>query len=168
MKTLKIFALIIIVLTNLPTFAQTSALGTIYAEIVPQIAVNQIQQMSFGQFTPLGNGGTVIVTPQGKRTTNGTIVVTDNPVHQGIFSVSGTQDNKLNVILPNSPIYIYHQNGVNFMSVNNWTLEMPNGGNSETGKDFVVNIGASITIGSLETNPIGFYMGTYPVVFFYN
>ena len=154
--------------SNLICSGQASIFGTAYAQIVPLIGVAQIQQLSFGQFTPLAGGGSVTVTPQGTRTTDGSIIVTENPVHQGIFTVSGTQDNKLNVLLPNTPVYIYHQNGVNSMYLDTWTVDMPNGGNSEAGKDFVVNIGSTIHVAPIESNPIGLYQGTYPVVFFYN
>ncbi|MEI6695109.1 MAG: DUF4402 domain-containing protein [Bacteroidota bacterium] len=168
MKTLKTLVFVFILISNLTSYSQLTVLATAYAQIVPLIGVAETQQLSFGQFSPLANGGTVTISPQGSRSINGSIIVTESPVHQGIFSVSGTQDNKLNVILPSTPVYIYHQNGVNFMYLDNWKIELPNGGTTESGKDYVVNIGSTLHVAPIESNPIGLYMGSYPVIFFYN
>ncbi|MFZ4400312.1 MAG: DUF4402 domain-containing protein [Bacteroidales bacterium] len=168
MKCLKSLILYAIVFVSLNTSAQGTISATAYAQIVPLIGVTEIQQLSFGQFSPIASGGSITITPQGSRTTDGSVVVTEAAVHQGVFSVSGTQDNKLNVLLPITPVYIYHQNGVNFMYLDSWTVEMPNGGTSESNKNFIVNIGSTIHVSPIESNPIGFYLGTYPVVFFYN
>jgi len=168
MNTIKSFVFFVIVFTNLTSFGQVTSIATTYAEVVPIISVTEIQQLSFGQFSPLANGGSVTISPRGSRTTNGSIIVTENPVHQGIFSVSGTQDNKLNVLLPTNYVYIYHQNGVNSMYLDNWKVEMPNNGYSESSKNFIVNIGSTIHVAPIESNPVGLYIGSYPVVFFYN
>ncbi|MFZ4411942.1 MAG: DUF4402 domain-containing protein [Bacteroidales bacterium] len=168
MKTLKTLVFVFILISNLTCYSQLTVLATAYAQIVPLIGVAETQQLSFGQFSPLANGGTVTISPQGSRSVNGSIIVTETPVHQGSFSVSGTQDNKLNVILPSTPVYIYHQNGVNFMYLDNWKIELPNGGTTESGKDYVVNIGSTLHVAPIESNPIGLYMGSYPVIFFYN
>ncbi len=149
-------------------YGQLTVLATAYAQIVPLIGVTETQQLSFGQFSPLANGGSVTISPQGSRTINGSIIVTETPVHQGSFTVSGTQDNKLNVILPTTPVYIYHQNGVNYMYLDNWKIDLPNGGTTVTGKEYLVNIGSTLHVAPIEANPIGLYMGSYPVIFFYN
>ncbi|MFZ4740024.1 MAG: DUF4402 domain-containing protein [Bacteroidales bacterium] len=168
MKIFKSLVFFFIVISNLTSFGQVTLIATTYAEVVPLIGVTEIQQLSFGQFSPLANGGSVTISPRGSRTTNGSIIVTENPVHQGIFSVSGTQDNKLNVLLPSNYVYIYHQNGVNSMYLDNWKVEMPNDGYSESSKNFIVNIGSTLHVAPIELNPIGLYIGTYPIVFFYN
>ena len=168
MKTFKSLVFFVIVITHLTSLGQVTSMATTYAEIVPLIGVTEIQQLSFGQFSPLANGGNITISPQGGRTVDGSIIVTENPVHQGIFSVSGTQNNKLNVLMPNNPIYIYHSNGVNYMYLDNWKVDMPNGGYSESNKNFIVNIGSTLHVAPIESNPIGLYRGSYPVVFFYN
>ncbi len=168
MKTIKNLVFIILLLANLTTFGQATLTGTVYTEIVPLTSASELRQLSFGQFTPIGGGGNIIITPQGTRMSNGSIILTESYISQAIFSISGTQTNTLSVILPTNPIYIYHQNGVNFMYLDSWTIDMPQGGNSTANKDFIVNIGASLRVGPIEANPIGFYSGSYPIIFFYN
>ncbi len=168
MKTIKSLVFIIIVLVSVSVFGQATLTATVYTEIVPLTTASEIRQLSFGQFTPIGGGGNIIITPQGTRMSNGSIILTESYVSQGIFSISGTQTNTLSVILPTSPVYIYHQNGVNYIYLDSWTVDMPQGGNSTANEDFIVNIGASLRIGPIEDNPIGLYSGNYPIIFFYN
>ena len=168
MKTIKALVFIMMALVNFTIFGQTTLTATAYTEIVPLTTASEVKQMSFGQFTPLSGGGNIIITPQGTRMSNGSIVLTESAVSQGIFSISGTQNNTLSVILPNNPVYIYHQNGVNYLYLDSWKVNMSHGGNSTAGQDFTVNIGCTLHIGSIESNPIGFYSGTYPVTFSYD
>ncbi len=168
MKTLQTLAFIVILITGLTVNGQVSVTATANAEIVPITAVNEIQQMSFGKFSPIGAGGNIIVTPQGTRMKYGSVLLTESIIRQGIFEVTGTRNNTLNVILPNSPVYLFHQNGVNYLYLDNWSVDMPDGGNTTIGKDFYVNIGSTIHVGTIDANPIGAYQGSYTVIFFYN
>jgi hypothetical protein len=168
MKTLKNLAGIFILLINFTANSQVSCTGSVFAEIVPVTAASEINPLNFGQFTPIGGGGNVVITPQGNRISNGSVALTESLVHQGIFSVYGTQNNTVQVILPTSPVYIYHQNGINYMYLDTWTIEMPKAGSSMSNKDYLVNIGSTLHIGPIETNPIGAYSCTYQIIFLYN
>ena len=153
---------------NCSAFGQITCTGTVFAEIVPVTVASEIRPLSFGQFSTVGNGGNVVVSPQGTRTSSGSVLLSESVAHQGLFSVFGTQSNTVQVILPSSPVYIYHQNGVNYMYLDTWTVDMPKNGNSKTNNEILVSVGSTLHIGPIETNPIGAYTCTYPIIFVYN
>ncbi len=155
-------------LTNSIAFGQVTCNGTVYAEIVAVTVASEIRPMSFGQFSPIGNGGNIVVSPQGTRTTNGSVVLTESVANQGLFSIYATQNNTVQVLLPTSPVYIYHQNGVNYMYLDTWTVDMPKGSNAKANNELIVSVGSTLHVGPMETNPIGTYTCSYPIIFIYN
>ncbi len=168
MKTLKYFAATILLFINCTVIGQISCTGTVFAEIVPVTAASEITPLNFGQFTPIGAGGNVVITTQGLRVSNGSVILKESYIHPGVFSVFGTQNNTVQVLLPTTPVYIYHQNGLNSMYLDSWTIDMPKPGSLMANKDFEVRIGSTLHIGSIEDNPIGAYSSTYNVIFIYN
>ncbi|MEI6695105.1 MAG: DUF4402 domain-containing protein [Bacteroidota bacterium] len=168
MKTLKTLALIILVAINSIAVGQVTCNGTVFAEIIAITAASEVRPMSFGQFSPLGNGGNIVVSPQGTRTSNGSIVLAESVANQGLFSIYATQNNTVQVILPSSPVYIYHQNGINYMYLDTWTVDMPKAGSTKANKELLVSVGSTLHVGPMETNPIGTYTCSYPIIFIYN
>ncbi|NVN93916.1 MAG: DUF4402 domain-containing protein [Bacteroidetes bacterium] len=164
----KIIIVLVIIMTNYNTFGQITCTGTVFAEIVPATVATEIKPLSFGQFSTMGNGGNVVVSPQGTRTSNGSVMLSEGVAQQGIFSIFGTQNNTVQVILPSSPVYIYHQNGVNYMYLDTWTVDMPKAGSSKSNSELIVSVGSTLHVGSTEVNPIGSYACTYPIIFVYN
>ncbi|MGE5317217.1 MAG: DUF4402 domain-containing protein, partial [Chloroflexota bacterium] len=70
---------------------------------------------------------------------------------------------------PSGPALLVNSSN-NTMTIDNWVSDPPAGtgagilnGGTET-----VSIGATLTVGSLETNPVGVYTGTYSLTFAYN
>jgi hypothetical protein len=172
MKTLntlsKVIIVFVVIITNCNVFGQVTCTGTVFAEIVPATVASEIRPLSFGQFSTMGNGGNVVVSPQGTRTSSGSVLLSESVAQQGMFSVFGTQNNTVQVILPSSPVNIYHQNGVNYMYLDTWTVDMPKAGNSKSNSEIIVSVGSTLHIGPLDINPIGTYACTYPIVFVYN
>lgn len=168
MKTLKTFIVIIIILINYSSFSQVTCTGTVFAEIVPATVATEVKPLSFGQFSTVGSGGNVVVSPQGSRTSSGSVLLSESSAHQGVFSIFGSQNNSVQVILPSSPVYIYHQNGVNYMYLDTWTVDIPKDANSKSSKELMVSVGSTLHIGPIETNPVGSYTCTYPIIFVYN
>jgi len=55
--------------------AQVTVVGHITAEVVSTLTATETSQLSFGQFSPETAGGQIILTPQGIRSSNGTVNV---------------------------------------------------------------------------------------------
>jgi len=83
---------------------------------------------------------------------------------QGVFAITGAEINSLNVLFPDTPQLLYHTNSINTIYLDKWTF---NSIFSTTG-EVLVNIGATLNFGSLESNPSGLYIGTYQLIFNYN
>ncbi|MFZ4401750.1 MAG: DUF4402 domain-containing protein [Bacteroidales bacterium] len=168
MKTIIHLLVIVIFLVSLSASGQVTCTGHVFAEIVPVTVASEIRPLSFGQFSTMGSGGDVVVSPQGTRSSNGSVLLSESVAHQGLFSVFGSENNSIQVILPTSPVYIYHENGVNYMYLDTWTVDMKKGGSSNLNKETLVGVGSTLHIGPIETNPIGSYTCTYPIIFVYN
>ncbi|MCX6232785.1 MAG: DUF4402 domain-containing protein [Bacteroidetes bacterium] len=167
MRLIKILMLIYFLIENFAIYGQTTITATANAEIVPLSITTEVSQLNFGKFTPIGGGGNIIITPQGSRVSNGTIILKESAVSPAIFDISDSQNTNFSVIFPKNTVYIYHQNGINAMSLTSWTVDLPTLGSSSEKKN-IVKIGCTLNIGSIETNPIGMYSGTYSLTFFYN
>jgi hypothetical protein len=161
-------AIIYIIFGHISAFGQLTITSTASAQIVPFTAITEVRQLSFGQFTPLGGGGTIIITPQGNRTTTGSIILKESTVSQNIFSISGSEKTNVSVILPENLIYLYHQNGVNSMYLDSWTANIPQEGSTSVNQNIIIKIGCTLNIASIEANPVGIYQGSYPLTFIFN
>lgn len=167
MRLIKILILITILIVNCAIFGQTTISTTANAEIVPLTITTEVSQLNFGKFTPVGGGGDIILTPQGSRITNGSIILKESAVSPAIFDISESQSTNFSVIFPKNTVYLYHQNGINAMYLTSWTVDIPTEGGS-TEKKNTIKIGCTLHIGSMESNPIGMYSGSYSLTFFYN
>jgi hypothetical protein len=164
MKTFKLFLFIFAFLINLPSFCQVSVTGTAYTEIVPLATVKETVQFNSGRFSILSDGGAITITPKGARIVNGSVILLDGPFTQGGFTISGSENNSLSVILPNTPQLLYHSNSINTIYLDKWTYEI-----ALRSKGYVlINVGATLNFRSLELNPAGIYTGKYQIVFLYN
>lgn len=155
---------VVLFLITISAFSQVSVTGTVYTEIVPLTTAREIGQLNFGRFSPEAGGGSITITYDGSRVANGAVTLLDGPFSQGTFTVSGSENNSLSVILPVTLQLLHHNKSVNTVYLGKWTYNIP----GTTSGNKLVYVGATIYFSSLEFNPAGFYTGTYQVIFLYN
>jgi hypothetical protein len=151
-------------------FSQASVTAQAFAEVISALTATETSQLNFGKFSPEVQGGQVIVTPDGIRTTNGSVILSGGIANSGIFYITGTPDALFSIQLPNGPALLTHQNSSKTMMVNNW-VSYPQSGNGTgvlaNGQQFV-HLGATLNVGSLLDNPVGMYSGAFTLTFAYN
>ena len=127
------------------------------------IRVSAVQHLSFGTFIQAGNWGTVTVTPQQVRTSQGSIIIPNinSIVTAALFEVESIPGTLVTII--NGPDVPLSGPGGTIM------LKLED---SSTGNPFLttsdrtnVYIGGTLTIGPLSANPAGAYSGTFQVTF---
>ena len=147
---------------------RASATAHVSAEIVFPLVVSEKKQMSFGRFSALLGGGSVIINPNGVRSAVGQIQLFDESGNAGTFIVSGIRGAIVSVLLPDDCSLI-DTNGYK-MLLTNFNTNLAEGGlsiNPNTGV-LEVRLGAELKVGEIELNPIGMYYGSFDVVFMYN
>ncbi len=151
-------------------FSQASITAQAFAEVISALTATETSQLNFGKFSPEVQGGQVIVTPDGIRSTNGAVILSGGIAKSGIFYITGTPEAMFSIQLPNGPAVLTHQNSSKTMMVNNW-ISYPNAGNGTgvlaNGQQFVY-LGATLNVGSILDNPVGLYSGAFNLTFAYN
>ena len=132
------------------------------------VYINPAQGLNFGVFTHGPSGGTVIVYPNGTRSTTGDIIQLSSgiPFSPAIFEVVDNIGTLVSII--NGPdIQLTGSNG------GSMTLQL---GATSTGSPFIttvpppgrneVRIGGTLVVGNPLSNPGGDYSGSFMVTFF--
>lgn len=150
--------------------SQQSVTAQVYAEVIEALAANEDEALNFGRFTPGNKGGAIIVTPQGLRTVEGTVVLAGGVYNPGHFFVSGAPGTTFTIRLPDETAVLVHRLSGNTVQVEDWVSEPPSGGNPVTlpNGSCLISIGATLIVGPLDDNPVGLYAGTYLLTFAYN
>lgn len=165
-----ILTLLVILSFSSRAFSQASITAQAFAEVISALTATETSQLNFGKFSPEVQGGQVIVTPDGIRSTNGAVILSGGIAKSGIFYITGTPEAMFSIQLPNGPAVLTHQNSSKTMMVNNW-ISYPNAGNGTgvlaNGQQFVY-LGATLNVGSLLDNPVGLYSGAFNLTFAYN
>ena len=151
-------------------YSQASVTAQAFAEVISALTATETSQLNFGKFSPEVHGGQVIVTPDGIRSTNGTVILSGGIANSGIFYITGTPEAMFSIQLPNGPAVLSHQNSNKTMMVSNW-VSYPQAGNGTgilaNGQQFVY-LGATLNVGSMLDNPVGIYSGAFALTFAYN
>lgn len=150
--------------------AQVTVVGHITAEVVPSLTATETAQLSFGQFSPETAGGQIILTPQGTRSSNGTVNVIGGMHNPGSFFVTGEPNALISIQLPSVPITLTNSGNPGTMIVSNWMSDPPQYSSVTIPASGVqpVNVGATLIVGTNQNNPIGLYSGIYNITFNYN
>ena len=166
--------LFIFVLNGTGVFAQVtpsaSATGHVIAEIIPVFAASETSQLNFGRFSPGPQGGKIILTPQGSISVLGSVFKGPGSHNAASFYVSGDQDAAFSINLPSKPVILNHITSAKTMIVDNW-VSVPGtdiGAGMLQGGYQVVQVGATLNVGTLDDNPVGVYTGTYEISFDFN
>jgi hypothetical protein len=162
--------LLIIIFFYFRTYSQVSVTAHAFAEVISALTATETSQLNFGKFSPELQGGQVIVTPDGIRSTNGSVVLSGGIAKSGIFYITGAPDAAFSIQLPSGPAVLVHQNSSKTMVVSNW-ISYPQPGNGTgilaNGQQFIY-LGATLNVGSMLDNPVGLYSGSFNLTFTYN
>ncbi len=152
------------------TQAQVRITAQISAEVIDALTATEKAQLNFGRFTPETIGGEVLVTPQGNRSSSGTVILVSGINNPASFYITGQPDETFSMSIPAGSVTITNLNNSKTMLVTDWTSEPSAGvgvgilrGGSE-----IVNIGATLRVGTANDNPAGIYRGNYAITFDYN
>lgn len=150
--------------------AQVRVTGHISAEVITSLSAMETAQLNFGRFAPQTAGGQLILTPQGALMSTGTIILSSGTHNAASFFITGEGGALFSIVLPNEPIYLTQTLSSKTMTVINWVSD-PQAGMGiilpQAGTE-VVNVGATLVVGSIFDNPVGIYTGSYPIIFSYN
>lgn len=132
------------------------------------LAVNTIQNLSFGAFSPGTNGGTISVSNRGIPTTSGTIMLVNLGGNylpaQAIFEIEAPLGTVISI--SNGPDAVLQGNNGGTMSLRPGTSDpaTPFAVTDQSGRT-LINLGGTLTIGSPASNPPGTYTGTFYITF---
>jgi hypothetical protein len=149
--------------------AQSSVTAQAFAEVIAALTATETSQLNFGKFSPEVQGGQIIISPDGARIANGSVILSGGLANSGIFHLTGAPDATFSIQLPTGPAILTHQNSNKTMLVSNWVSSPQSG----TGTGVLINgqqyvhLGATLNVGSTADNPVGLYSGTYNLTFAY-
>lgn len=162
-------ALFVLLLSG-KVWSQASVTAQAFAEVIAALTATETAQMNFGRFSPEVEGGQVVLTPDGVRSSQGSVVLGGGFAQSGKFTITGAPEATFSIQLPDGPAILTHQGSDNTMQVDNWISNPPAGTGAGTlaqGSQ-IVKIGATLEVGSIEDNPVGMYTGTFSLTFAYN
>jgi len=150
--------------------SQASVTSQVFAEVMEALAAQETQQLNFGRFSPETSGGQVVITPDGNRTSQGSVVLASGSYSPGMFYITGAPLANFSIQLPSEPAVLMHQNSNKMMLVDFWTSDPPSSVEVSTQADGSrqISIGATLLVGNVQSNPTGIYSGTFQVTFAYN
>lgn len=160
----------LILLFTIKGWSQALVTAQAFAEVIAALTATETSQMNFGRFSPEVNGGQIVLTPSGVRTTQGSVVLSGGFSQPGVFTITGAPEAAFSIQLPDGPAYLVHQGSNKTMIVYDWISDPPagTGTGALNGGQEIVSIGASLQVGSIEDNPVGMYSGTFSLTFAYN
>ena len=150
--------------------AQAKVSARVTAQVVEALTTKETAQLNFGRFSPDTQGGKVILTPEGVRTSQGTVVLAGGIHNSASFYITGQYEATFSIALPSGPELLTNLQNEKTMLVSDWqSFPAPGIGVGKLiGGAMTVRVGASLTVGDMNANPVGIYAGTYAVTFAYN
>lgn len=150
--------------------AQTSITATASAQVIAALTATETSQLNFGRFSPETQGGKVILTPEGIRTSQGTVVLGGGAANSASFIITGEYDATFSITLPAGAATLTNLLNAKTMIVTDW-LSYPAPGigvGKLNGGTMTVQVGAVLNVGDMNANPVGIYTGIYAITFAYN
>ena len=151
-------------------WSQAAVSSQAYAEVISALTASETAQMHFGRFSPEINGGLVIISPDGVRSAQGSVILGGGSFSPGRFMITGAPDATFSIQLPVGPVQLVNQATNQTMQVNDWISDPPSGngtGTLDEGYE-IVSLGATLYVGSMQDNPVGMYTGSFSLTFAYN
>jgi len=150
--------------------AQASISARAFAEVIAALTATETSQLNFGRFSPEEQGGQIYLSPQGVRHATGTLALSGGAFAPAAFYITGAREASFSITLPSTPAVLTNVVSSKTMLVSDWESDPPAGiGTGKlNGGSLAVNVGATLTVGNAEDNPVGIYTGTYSITFAYN
>jgi hypothetical protein len=166
------FILSVIAVFVTPVFAkaQSSVTAHATAEVIQALAATEGSALNFGRFSPESSGGEIRLTPDGVRSSTGSVALSGGLYNPASFYITGQPDFSIVINLPTAPILLTNSVNGKTMTVLNWE-SIPSTASSikiQNSGILNINIGATLRVGNMIDNPVGLYSGTYIVTFSYN
>jgi len=139
-------------------FAQATATANASATIVTPISITKNTDMNFGNVATNGTVGTVVLAPDGSRTSTGgvTLPATVGTVTAASFAVAGSGSYTYAITLPTSVVI---SNGVNVMTVDTFTSSPATTGTLTAGAQ-TLTVGATLNL--IASQVAGTYTSATP------
>ena len=150
--------------------AQSSVSATVTAQVIAALTATETAQLNFGRFSPETQGGTILLTPDGVLTTQGTVIPGGGSHSSASFYITGEPNATFSIILPSAPAILTNTASSKTMQVTSWqSIPAPGVGVGKlTGGSLTVQVGAALNVGTTDANPVGIYTGSYSITFTYN
>jgi len=176
MKNLNLLLFSIVLLSSLlysrkaSAQASASVTATATAQVIAALTATETSPLNFGRFSPETQGGSIILTPDGVLTTQGTVIPSGGAHSSASFYITGEPNATFSIILPSTPAILTNSASSKTMQVTGWqSIPAPGVSSGKlTGGSVTVQIGAALNIGDYNANPVGIYTGTYSITFTYN
>jgi len=151
-------------------YGQTSINANATAHVISALTATELAQLNFGRFSPETQGGKVILTPEGIRTAQGTVVLGGGAANSASFYLTGEYEATFSISLPSGPATLTNALNAKTMQVTDWQSNpAPGIGIGKlTGGGMTVQVGAVLNVGDMNANPVGIYTGIYAITFSYN
>ena len=152
------YGTILLILSYMPALAQEQPPKPI------TVTVSTLQQLSFGTFIQSGAYGTVTVTPQGVRSSTGSVILpnisaTTTPALFDVEAIPGT------IINISNGVDATLSGGITGLLTLQIGDSYPQSPFVATGNHTLVTIGGTLIVGDLGANPSGDYSGSFSVTF---
>jgi len=131
-----------------------------------QMQVFSMQELNFGSFSTGASGGTVVVSPEGFRTSTGSVILMGGNFNQAIFEIK---------LIPGRLVQIIMGPQVQLTRIGGGGSMNMQVGPSDKGTSFVtsgghpffnpVKVGGTLYVGNSLANPAGSYEGQFSVTF---
>ena len=147
------------------SYAQTDSLPGDPGALV----VYTVQNLSFGAFSNSGAGGTVIIANNGSRTVTGKVVALNLGISafQSIFEIDAPHGSIISLLNGPDAILSGSNGGSMIFRIGASDPTSPLITTVHQPARTTVNIGGTLTVGSLAANPPGAYSGTFYITFNY-
>lgn len=132
------------------SFAQSSATATSTATIVTPISITKTVDMNFGNIAVNSSSGTVVLSPEGARSSTGGVTLpgTSGTVTAASFDVTGEGAYTYAITLPSS-VTITRNSGAETMTVNAFT-STPSATGTLTAGAQTLTVGATLNVGASQ------------------
>jgi len=150
--------------------AQTSVTATATAEVIEALRAAEVAALNFGRFSPETSGGEIKITPDGIRTSQGSVSLSGGQYNPASFQLAGQSDATVTITLPQTATTLTNLATGKTMEVYRWeTNNVTNTGTGVLTKGtLLLRIGATLKVGTVADNPVGQYSGSYVITFSYN
>ena len=149
---------------------QASLNATATAQVIAALTATETTQLNFGRFSPETQGGTILLTPDGVLTTQGTVIPGGGAHSSASFYITGEPNATFSINLPSAPATLTNTVSSKTMQVTGWqSIPAPGiGAGKLIGGSVTVQVGAALNVGDMNANPVGINTGTYAITFSYN